>query len=313
MAIILTERATIGAAIEVTKGTPVAPLVGDTGIEVFDPSLEPTVEIAERNPVQASFDMRENIVGNQSYTLTFRTPLKGSGAAGTVTEISTLLQGCGLGETINVSTSVVYDPISAETAQDTLTIDLSIDGKVWRLSGAMGNVKFIMAQNEVPIAEFTFVGVYNAATDTGLLAPTYGTISPPNPVGTACTWNGNTFIGTTVELDLQNDIQLRPDICASTGFLHAYLAGRDPQISIDPEEELVATVDWLAEMISATAGAFAFTLGATAGNIWAFSAPNAQIRGLSFADREGLLIANLLLGARANTAAGDDSVQVTLT
>jgi len=312
MSVILTERAQIAAAAEVTKGTPVAPLVGDAGIEVFDPSLEPTIETPERNPVRASYDNPENIVGNQMYTLTFRTPLKGSGALGVVTEISTLLQGCGLGETINVATDVQYDPVTAETAQTTLTIDLLVDGKRWRLHGAMGNVKFIMAQNEVPIAEFTFIGIYNAPVDSALLAPTYGAISPPNPVGTLCSWAGNAFVGTTVELDLQNDIQLRPDICATTGFLHAYLANRDPQVTIDPEEELVATVDWLTELVGAVAGAFAFTLGATLGNIWQFTMPNSQIRSLSYADREGLLIANLVLAGRANTDAGDDSVNLTL-
>ena len=68
----LVERAQIAAALEVTKGTPVPPVVGDAGIEIYDPSWTPTIEVAERDPKRASFDSFESITGNQSATLTFR-------------------------------------------------------------------------------------------------------------------------------------------------------------------------------------------------------------------------------------------------
>jgi hypothetical protein len=314
MAVILKERGMIAVELEAVKGTAETPDAADAGIEVFDPEVDEDIPIARRNSVEASFDKRPGISGNQMRTVTFRVPMKGSGVAGTVTEITKLLQACGLTETVNIGVDVLYDPESDDAVNQSATIDVYQDKLRKRTHGCMGNVKFVIAQNEVPVMEFTYIGLYNAASDVPLLTGiSYGTVSPPNPVGMTCTWAGFTFRLTNFSLDLGNDVQLREDICAATGFLHAYIADRLPVIEVDPEEELVATVDWVEQMRTATLGALLITIGGTAGNVWTFNAPNAQIVDSTPGDRNLMQIKQLVLEALANTDDGDDSVNLTLT
>lgn len=314
MAVILKERGMIAVELEAVKGTAENPDAADAGIEVFDPEVDEDIPIARRNSVEASFDKRPGISANQMRTVTFRVPMKGSGAAGTVNEVTKLLQACGLSETIVAVTSVTYDPESSNEINQTLTVDVYQDKLRKRTHGCMGNVKFVIAQNEVPVMEFTFIGLYNAASDTPLLTGiSYGTVSPPNPVNLTCTWASFTFRLVNFSLDVGNDVQMREDICAPTGFIHAYIADRLPVIEVDPEEELVATVDWVEEMRLATTGPLLIVLGGTAGNIWTFNAPNAQIVDSTPGDRNLQQTKQLVLEALANTDAGDDSISIALT
>lgn len=306
---ILVERGQLAVELEVTKGTPVAPDAADAGIEIQNIRLEPTIEVAERNSVEPSFARRPFVPASRMWTITFEVPMKGSGAAGTVAEFSKLLEGCGMNEVIVAVTSVTYDPESANATNQTLTMDFLLDGVLWRLSGAMGNAIWVFSQNDDPVIRFEFKGLYNAATDTALLAGvSYGTVSPPNPVAATCTWDAEVLRLTAVEIDLGNEVVMRPDICAATGFLHAIIVDRATRITADPETELVATVDWVDEIIQGRLGAFAFALGGTGGNIHTFNAPNAQIVEAPFADRDGILVNNLVFAALANTDDGDDEL-----
>ena len=49
------------------------------------------------------------------------------------------------------------------------------------------------------------------------------------------------------------------------------------------------------------------TIGGTAGNIHLLAFPNSQITGVSYSDRDGIVVANLTIMARANTDAGEDA------
>lgn len=307
---ILVERGQLAVEVEITKGTPVAPDAADAGIEIQNIRLEPTIEVAERNSVEPSFARRPFVPASRMWTITFEVPMKGSGTAGSIGEFSRLLQGCGLTETINVAVDVRYSPESANATNQTLTMDFLLDGVLWRLSGAMGNAIFAFAQNDDPIIRFEFKGLYNAATDTALLSGvSYGTVSPPNPVGATCTWDTETLRLTSLEIDLGNEVVMRPDICAATGFLHALIIDRAMRVTADPETELVATVDWVNEIINARSGSMVFALGGTAGNIHTFTLPNAQIVEAPFADRDGILVNSAVFAALANTSDGDDELE----
>lgn len=305
---LLTERGLLALELEAVKGTAEVLVAADV-FECFDPSFTPGIEIGERNTFEASFDLRPNVIGNRMSTITFRVPLKGSGTNDLPPAHGRLLQACALLETINAASDVTYTPITAQTAQQTATIVLQRDGKQFRLVGAIGNVKWIITENEVPAMEFTFVGKYEAATDAALFTGfAFGTVNPPNPVGvTPLSWDGNAICATTVEFDLGNDVQPRRGIDQPTGIYHSLVMRRDPTASADPEDELVASVDWLDEMVLGTVGVLTLTIGATPGNIHVLTFPASQIVGVTYGDRDGIVIANLTIKGRANSDAGDDS------
>ena len=306
MAALLKERGHIAVAMETTKGTAVAPVVADAAIEVYDPSLEPVIEIAERNPLEPSFGRRRNITGNQMRRLTPRVPLSGSGTAGTAAVWGRLLRACAMTETVVVSTSVTYAPVTAFASQETVTIDVYRGEKRWRLVGVMGNPKLIISQNEVPMYEFTFMGIYVASADSAPLAPTFPNVNPPNPVSVTVTWNSITLICTALEIDLANDVQMRQDIGQASGYRHAVIVERDPSATADAEDELVATVDWEEQVRLATAGVLSIVISGGAGNIHTFSAPVVQIVAAPLVERNGLLVRNLQFKLRRSASSGND-------
>lgn len=306
---VLREIGMIAAELEVTKGVLVAPDAADAGIEVYDPEVVATHEMAPRETVEATFDGREDVPGNTFYTATFRVPFKGSGAAGTVGEVSKLLRACSTIEAISAGVSVIYTVQTPFATQETITLDVYKDGKRWRLIGAMGNCVMVWEQNGVPIYEFTFLGQYTNPTDTPILSGiVYGAVNPPSVLSVPVLWNAVAPIATRVSVDFGNDVQMRQDIAEATGFRHAMIVNRAPRIEFDPEERTEAIQGFITDWVAGTAAAFTATLGSVAGNIHAISLPNAQIESVSPGERNGLMIHTVSLKAFANSDAGDDSL-----
>ena len=308
MAVFLVERGQIAAKIETTKGTANAPAAIDAGIEVYDVSYTPEIGIAERDDIRSTFDKRKNITGSRAARVTFRAAIKGGSSAGSRPEVWALLRACCTTEAIVASTSVTYTPTTAESAQETLTIDVYRDGLVYRILGAMGNVRAIVKENEVPMFEFEFRGVYVAPTDTALLTGvTYVSTGPPQPVSMTLTLHSQTLRATGFEFDMGNQIELRSDVTNAAGYVHAVCVNQDPTITVDPELETVATFDYITRLQNSTAGAFLGQVGTAAGNIFRLLCPNATITEAPHGDRNRLIIVNLTLKARGLADSGNDS------
>jgi hypothetical protein len=300
----------VAAIAEAVAGTAVPPTNVNV-MEVFDVGYTPNIEVAERSTLEPVFSRRPDGIGNRMSTLTFKVPLKGSGVVDTPPVFGPLLDASGMLETINAAVDVTYTPSTpagaGAAAGDTVTIDFYQDGKRYRVHGAMGNPKWVVSENEEPYIEFTFVGIYNAAVDAPELTGfAYGSINPPDPVNVTATWDGNELCASTLEIDLGNDVQARRCVTAATGIKHAHIVDRETQATADAEEELVATVDWLDEKVQKTLGVLSIVIGTVAGNIHTLTFPNCQISDVSYAERDGTVIANLTIKAKANTDAGDD-------
>ena len=314
MAVHLIERGQIAAKIETTKGTANAPVAVDAGIMVWDLGLTERVDIAERNPVGAAFDDPAGIPEFRAYELTFRAEIQGGTTAGSRPPIWALLRACGLSETISASTSVTYALITAESSQECVTIDVYRDGKRYRLTGAMGNAVFVFERGTPTHVEFTFVGVYNAPVDAGLLAtPPYVAVAPPAPVSATLTLMSNTLRAVGFRCDLGNQVELREDVTNAAGFIHAVIVDRKPRITVEPEDDLVATVEWLTKKTGGTLGEFVGTFGTVAGNIHRILAPAAQVVGAGFGERGGRITRTLELACRGLAAFTNDSVSYRIT
>lgn len=307
MAAQLPEISAIAVAIESTKGTANAPITPDAGIEVENLSYEVAVEHGERNPQGAAFDRPVSVPMQRMVDFSFRCPIAGHTAAGLAPMYAKILRGCGLAEALVASTSATYSPISRLASQETCTVDLFTDGKRIRVLGAMFNAIFNVPFGEIAHIEFTGRGVFDDETDNDLPASIpYVEVAPPAAIGATLTWKSYSVIGTGFTLDLGNDVQLRPSMAAATGYLHAFIANREPSATLEVEDELIASLDILAQMESSGVAELLCQWGSVAGNIHRLLASAAQLVGAPYGERNGLKTRNLAFRPRRNTIAGDN-------
>lgn len=311
---LLTRRAVLGAKIETVKGTDAVPTTPDAGIVVSDVGYTPQVEVIEREQVSQTFSQPDHLIGNQAIEFSFNLEMKGHVAAGLPGDASAALRACAVQETVGAD--VAYGPITDLALQETATIALFWDGKLFKAIGCAGNARLVNRENEKPRWEFTMRGIYVAESDSPILTPAFLATRPPDPVGaTAFSYRSQTLIATGFEMDFQNQVELREDITQPSGYLHALIANRAPIISIDPEDMLIASFgaagDFLSQLIAGTAGEFQYQIGTVGGNRHTLVAPHAQISEGPLADRTGKVIRNLVLALRRNSV-GDDEWSYTV-
>lgn len=314
MAVALMEIGQLAVLVETVKGTAVSPAAVDAGIRVWDIGLEEQIEIHERNTVEAEFSQPHAIPGMRSYQLTFRSEIVGGTSAGSRPPMWQLLRACGLSEAISAGVSVTYTEVSNENSQVTVTIDVyrrvGATVKRYRLTGAMGNVRAVCLSDGVPYLEFTFLGVYNEPTDASdlLSGLPYVMAGPPPVVSATITLMSQTLRCVGYEFDLGNKVELREDVNQASGYMHAVVVDRLPTLSVTPEEELIATVEWLNKKTTPTVGEFIGSIGTVAGNIFRIRAPAAQVMAAGFGTRGTRGVRPLNLACRKLLNAGGDSV-----
>ena len=314
------QRQQVALKIESTEGTDAVPVDADVIAPVFDVEFTPTFEVFERDNVQASFSRLPQIQGERSAVISFSTEIKGSGTAGTApANLSAPLLAAGFGETIVTSTSVTYAPASASLSSATVEIREGAVGTEFmqkKIVGARGTVVFEGVKGDIVLARFTFTGRYVEPTNTAISAfttPSPGQ-TPESFLNATLSFQGAASLKVqNVNLDIGNDVQMRNDVNQATGNFSALIVNRAPTGSIDPEQELVATINFFNQLTTNAEGVLSYILGSTAGNISTFNAPKAQIINATEADRNGIRILNLDLQLNQSAAAGDDELTLVFT
>jgi len=314
MAARLPEIGAVACAIEGVKGTPESLTAALAAIEVEDPEITTTTEHYERDPVGPTFDKPPSVPGPTMCEFSFRVPWAGALAAGTAPMYANILRSCGLSENINGGVSVQYRLVSVVSSQETVTFGFYKDGKLTTVAGAMCNAVLEVNHGDKPMIAFTGRGIFVSETDAPL--PTsipYVEVGPPAALGATLTWKSVSLIGTQVTLDMGNDVQLRPSMGAATGYEHAVIVKRDPTVTLDPEDELVATLDFVTHMRSITSGVAELLVswGSVAGNTIQLNARKCQLTAAPPGERSGLELRNLTLKPRRATVFGDDHFDLT--
>src|SRR3990167_2677741 len=98
----------LGAKVEGTEGTFNQPGATDAAILVYDPKIDPDVSMFDRTPAKKTLGQLAPVAGVRQMRMTFRTEVKGQGAAGGTPEVDVLLAACGMKKTIVGGTSVTY-------------------------------------------------------------------------------------------------------------------------------------------------------------------------------------------------------------
>lgn len=305
----LTRKAVILAKKETTYGVDATPSAANDAILCSEPQIKPLGKRLERDHVRSSISPLQPLMIGEMYELTFTTEIKGSGTAGTAPEIAPLFLGCGLAETVVVSTSVAYDPVSASF--DSLSIYFYRDGLMHKILGARGTLQAVLESSEYGKISWTFRGLYVGPTDTALVSGTYNAQLPPEVVGATFTMGGYSPVAKKLEVSLNNAFGRRDDINAAKGIKEVIIANRDTKGSFDPEAVLVATKDFWSEWENSTPQALSCLVGSVAGNKYTISGPACVYDDLGYGDRDGLLTMEIPFTMAMSS--GDDEIKFLFT
>ena len=333
---ILRGKAQIAIKQEAVAGTFETLAAADALMTVGTPEFEADIAMTPRNGMTGTLSPRGFVPGTQSARIRFAMRMGGSynhstGAiaaptAGTEAPWHVPMLGCGLANTIsgsNPNEQNAYIPsdttISDETSGACVSVGFYLDGKLYKIHGAQGNCRMTFNLGEPVLAEFDFLGCYNAPTDTALLTSVvYPTFVEPPFLGASLSLIGSytTAKVRSFTFDLGNTLALRPYPNTSTGFYTAQITARNAVGTIDPEEVLAATANFWSQLTTPTLGAITtgtFPSGGTNYNMLNLNVPNAQYTKVALGDRDGIANSAIEFAAVANSAAGLDEHTLTQT
>lgn len=300
---LLSRKKVIKVAVEGTKGTGVA---GTAALLVYDLDIKPTAEfIPRRGPGLYLGNTNVGVLGALTGECSFKTELRGTDSSGLDTGLAILLQACGF-----VKTAEVYNVDSVFTDHKTISIDVYEDGVRKEIEGAMGNVTFEGEAGGVMMLDFTFQGRWVAPTDQALPANAPGTTIPMRLQGGTFTLGGVSAKIGKFSLNMNNELSTREDVDGGGGLTHFMIVDNDPQLSIDPEADLIATLDINGLWLAHTTAVVSLAIG-NGTDTATFAIPVMQYMEIPEGDRSGKLIYDIT--GKCIHSSGDDAVTLTIT
>lgn len=262
---------------EVTLGVDPVPTPAANSILVR--ALMPQIinaEFVERNNIRGYKGNFGSLAVGVHRMFEFEVELAGSGAAGTAPKWAPLLMACGFSETLVLSTTATYAPVS--TGEPTVTLYGYLDGILFKMSGCKGTVSFELNSKQIPVMKFKFIGEYSAATDTAF--PTgmvFTGFQKPLTVGKVNTptlsFFGFAAVASALSFDVANALVYRDLI----GFSGAYSSDRKPAGSATIELPAIAAANFGELARLGTEGALQVIHGTVAGNIIQVDMPKIQL------------------------------------
>ena len=322
MAILLTRRAVVLAAVETTFNTAATLDAATDAILVAEPDYVVDVTVLERDFTRDTLSPEAHITGRKLARMRFRGELRGNGEqdSGLVADapiVARLLRGCGYELTgftaedfsaLGLGASMTGLRLKPRSTDfESLTLRIYFDGTSHLLTGAFGTFTLTAEAGNYARIEFDFLGQYYDPTDLAIVTPTHETTLPAQVELAQLTIDGFSAVVAAFNFDQANDIQIRPDVNGTDGYNGTRIVGRAPSGGIDPEADLVANQNFWKKLADSERMLFKMRVGTEAGNIVWFAAPSAQYSNLTYSDRNGIRVYDA--GLKFSTVLGDDEVQ----
>lgn len=301
----LTRKRLIQVKKESTYGTD-ATLVGTDALLVRNLEITPIeADVVSRDLIRNYLGNSPQLLANTRVSISFQVELAGSATAGTAPRFGSILQACGMAETIVASTSVTYAPVSS--AFSSATIYFNNDGIRHIMTGCRGSFTLTGEVGQIPTIDFTMVGVYNAPTDTALPSTTYSAQASPLifKQGNTSAFSFFSYAGClqSVSFDMANETVYRELVGCTKEVL---ITNRAPSGTVMIEAPALATKDFFALSQTETTGALTFLHGTTAGNRVTFTASQCDVGNPSYGDQDGVQMLNIPYVAVPSTAGNDE-------
>jgi len=214
----------------------------------------------------------------------------------------------------------LYKPITDNIESVTMDIqypDSSGQAIRHRLIGARGTVAINAAIGGFPTFDFEFTGTYNAQVDETTLEGTFEDTDPVQ-VEYAAMSIAQRYAAKEVSLcasqwavDMANNIAIRDCINASEASEGAFLTAREPTVSYDPEAVLASVEPLWSYLENGTSVEWWVRHGTVDGNIVLLHAPNQQITGIGYSDRNNIRVFSID-GSLARLS-GNDELEILFT
>jgi hypothetical protein len=199
----------------------------------------------------------------------------------------------------NTHTAVQADAVMPYPGS--LTLGWYVDGLLYKIDGARGNVRLILNSGEPGKFAFTFRGAYNEPEDVNLVTSiTYETTVPPAIVSGSMTLDTIALKYKSLELDMGNTLADRVSPSEAGAACSTVIASKEPTGTLDPEMLAVATYNYFSDMTGNGEGAFTLTDGSAAGNIVTITGPKFQYTAVEPGDRDGLSVAGLTVSLNSH-------------
>lgn len=305
----LTRKKVLLAKIEGTYATDSTPTGSSNAILVANLVATPfEAEQVQRETVQPYLGARGIFHVGQRVRLEFDVEMAGAGTAGDAPGYGPLLRACGFAETLNASTSAVYDPVSESF--ESVTMHFHQDGSKHALVGCRGNVDCRMTVKQIPVFHFTMVGLYVAPAAATDPTPTLSAFQTPLSVS-----NDNT---PTFSLHSHSGKLMSVNLDTGNQVVHRELVGEesvritDRQASgqIVIEAPALGTKNFFTAAAAETQAALQVVHGGTAGNIVQLDAPKVQLLSPQYTDSDGVVM--LQMGMALVPDSGDDELSITI-
>jgi hypothetical protein len=170
--------------------------------------------------------------------------------------------------------------------------------------GCRGSVEFAMTNGDRVLMNFTFTGRMSNYTATGTSndAPQIAaTTVPPAFVGvslgiqdtsyaanSAADYTGSIF--STMNINLGNEMAVRESSSAASGYDVAYITGRTPTATFNPDAVLEATFPFWDQFLAGDVTRAKLTVGSTAGNKFMMKMPAMQFTGIADGNRDEVFV-----------------------
>lgn len=294
--------------IEGTYGTDSTPAAGTDAILAYNGEIRPLEQTyVERRPMRPFLGPESQLVDGRMFGITFDVHAAGGGAVDTPVPYGAFLRACALAETINATTDVQYDPVSA--SEESATAYWYQAGSLHKGVGLRGNAEFIVDSLDVPRFRFTMTGLYQDVASQALPSPDFSAFQTPLVASKANTptFTLHGFAGklAALNLNLGNDVQYRNLV----GSESVDNVDRAASGSITIESPDVSTKDFFAIAKAGTTGALQVIHGATAGNIVQVDASAVQLTNPRYSNRNGVTMLDMDLYIVPDS--GDDEIKIT--
>ena len=300
---ILVERTIALIKTETTYSVDPGPTASSDFIAVYDVNITPNINYIDPAAMDGSLSPREGRTGQRYVEVTFSHELQVNSDTPASPPVDAALKACGF-----AASSGVYTPVSSDFSS--ATIYVYWDGLLWKITGARGNVEFVFTAGEPARLNFTFTGIYNDPTDETF--PTSWTDIGGAPVicqGGTLTWGGSSIPAVeTLNLNMNNDIQIRPSVTGTYAVAGVEITNRNPEGSINPDMTTLSEQDWFTLLNTPTLQAISFQLS-SGSNTVTLDIPKAQLMNVPPGTRNNYRTWEIPFKCVRNS--GDDEVSIT--
>lgn len=292
----LTRKTLLLAKKETTYGVDPSPSVSDDAIEVFDFSITPNIDTVDRNLYRPSLSPVASIPSKKYTEVSFSVELKGGGVDAEGKALAPkyvrLLEACGMSVEVqedDTSRTTILKPTSTDIPS--VAMYAYLDGVLYKVLGARGNMTLRLEANQIGRIEFTFNGLFVTPTDT-----TFPTVScdtgliPPIVKNVNLTMGGYAPILSAFEVTLDNDLVQRDDMNAVEGVGEIVINGRNTNGSVNPDMMKASEYDIWTAFQNGTETQISAVVGSATGNTIEVVIPKAVYSSVGIGDRDGVRI-----------------------